>query len=127
MVSRKLDSLASEWITEESNSLRFLRLLTSESDGPDLSVTLVEIDGTHRELRTLNSSRLYVILEGSFQFKITPPDQASDSTKTIDVNKGELLLIERGDWYSFNGTGKYLVINGPAINPGDDIYFLDES
>ena len=123
MASRKLSGSESDWISEESNSLKFLRLLKGETDGPDLSVTLVEIGGAHRKLRTLNSSRLYVILEGRFQFTVTPSDGSPASSRTIDASDSELILIERGDWYSLDGTGRYLVINGPAIAPGDDIYF----
>ena len=122
MPSRKLIHHPSDWIVETENSLRFLRLLSHDADGPDLSVALVEIDGVHRELRTLNSSRLYVILEGSFQFTVTPADPVTTEVVMIDAAKNDLVLIERGDWYSFKGTGKYLVINGPAIRPGDDIY-----
>ena len=123
MASRKLSGSESDWISEESNSLKFLRLLKGETDGPDLSVTLVEIDGAHRKLRTLNSSRLYVILKGRFQFTVTPSNGSLASSRTIDASDSELILIERGDWYSLDGTGRYLVINGPAIGPSDDIYF----
>lgn len=121
MASRKLLVSESSWVTEEENSLRFLRLLSHDPDGPDLSVTMVEIDGRHRELRTLNSSRLYVILEGNLQFTIRASENDSPQSK-LDASKGELVVIERGDWYSLQGTGQYLVINGPAIRPGDDIY-----
>jgi len=122
MASRKLSGSESDWISEESNSLKFLRLLKGETDGPDLSVTLVEIEGEHRELRTLNSSRLYVILDGTFHFTVTPQNHSTETATAIEATKNDVILIERGDWYRFVGTGKYLVINGPAIRPGDDIY-----
>jgi hypothetical protein len=122
MSSRKLTGESSDWVIETENSLRFLPLLSHGTDGPDLSVTLVEIDGAHKELRTLNSSRLYVILEGSFHFSISSSEGSSKEPLLIGASAGESLIIKRGDWYSLKGVGKYLVINGPAIQPGDDIY-----
>lgn len=122
--SRKLEPLDEDWLDEPSNSLSFKRLLSSQED-ERLSATLVKIDGKHQELRTDASSRLYLILEGEFEFFIrvgerTPSE--NDAKKTIHARSGDCVLIEKGEWYSFAARGRYIVINGPAFAPGDDQY-----
>jgi mannose-6-phosphate isomerase-like protein (cupin superfamily) len=102
------------WSLEPDNHLKYKQLLTSKSHGPDISVTLVEIDGKHLELRTDSSSRVYVIYEGEFTFTI--------EGSTFSAKKGDVLRIARGETYSFQGAGRYLVINSPAFKSGDDIY-----
>jgi len=102
------------WSSEPENHLRYKQLLTSKSHGPDISVTLVEIDGEHLELRTDSSSRVYVIYEGEFSFDI--------EGSTFNAKKDDVIRIARGEAYSFRGTGRYLVINGPAFESGDDVY-----
>jgi len=102
------------WSSESDNHLKYKQLLTSKSHGPDISVTLVEIDGEHLELRTDSSSRVYVIYEGVFTFDI--------EGSTFTAKEEDVIRIARGETYSFRGTGRYLVINGPAFQSGDDIY-----
>ena len=110
----KIDQGAINWSEESENHLRYKQLITSAAHGPDISVTLVDIDGEHRELRTDSSSRMYVILDGEFTFTI--------EGTTFQAVKNDIILVARGEVYSFNGKGKYLVINGPAFKSGDDIY-----
>jgi mannose-6-phosphate isomerase-like protein (cupin superfamily) len=110
VVPRDMDS-----VREDSNNLSFRQIVNANSYGPDLSVTWVEIDGTHRRLSTNQSTRVYYLLEGSFAFH-TSPDVA------ILANAGDVIVIPRCQPYFFSGTGKYLVINGPAFQEGDDVY-----
>ena len=112
--SGKIDHLDMKWSEEPDNQIRYKQLISSLVHGPDISVTLVDIDGEHLELKTEASSRVYVILDGDFTFHV--PDS------TFTANKDDVILIQRGDIYSFSGKGKYLVINGPAFKSGDDIY-----
>jgi len=102
------------WSPEPDNHLKYKQLLTSKSHGPDISVTLVEIDGEHLELRTDSSSRVYVIYEGEFTFTI--------EGSTFSAKKEDVVRIARGETYSFLGKGRYLVINSPAFRIADDIY-----
>lgn len=85
-------------------------------DQAGLSVTVVEIQGTHRPLSTARSVRIYYIEsgEGTFQVGDDPPCQ---------VTRGDVVVIERGVRYSFTGQGmRYLVLNVPAFCEGDDVY-----
>lgn len=103
-----------QWSPEPDNNLSYKQLITSKIHGPDISVTLVDIDGEHLELRTDSSSRLYVIYEGEFTFTI--------EGSTFAAKEEDVILISRGEIYSFRGKGRYLVINSPAFKSGDDIY-----
>ena len=102
-------------VREDSNNLSFRQLVNVDSYGPDLSVTWVEIDGTHRRLSTNQSTRVYYLLEGSFAFH-------TSSDVAILANAGDVIVLPRCQPYFFSGTGKYLVINAPAFQEGDDIY-----
>lgn len=112
--SGRVDIESIEWADEPDNHIRYKKLITALEHGPDISVTLVDIDGEHLELRTDVSSRLYVLLEGDFTFTI--------EESTFKASKEDVILIARGETYSFSGKGKYLVINSPAFKDGDDIY-----
>jgi mannose-6-phosphate isomerase-like protein (cupin superfamily) len=105
-------------IHEDSNHLSLRKLVNSDEDGRDVSVTWVEIDGRHPTLRTDASTRVYYILDGDFNFII-------DGEAEIVVGRGDSIVIYRSCTYEFTGTGNYLVINGPAFQEGDDRYLTD--
>ena len=102
-------------VREDSNNLSFRQLVRASLCGPDLSVTWVEINGRHRRLFTNQSTRVYYLLEGVFTFNIF-------TENAILANAGDVVVIPRCQPYYFSGTGKYIVINGPAFQEGDDIY-----
>ncbi|MGA0866829.1 MAG: hypothetical protein ACO39X_05120 [Candidatus Nanopelagicaceae bacterium] len=112
--SGKINHAALNWTDETDNHIKYKQLISYLSHGPDISVTLVEIDGEHLELKSDASSRVYVILDGHFTFHVPG--------STFPATKDDVILIKKGDIYSFSGRGKYLVINGPAFKSGDDIY-----
>lgn len=104
-------------VLEGANHLTYRKLVYAEIDGLDLSVTSVEISGEHRPLKTDASTRVYYILSGDFVFSI-------EGEEPISANIGDVVVIYRSSAYGFVGTGKYLVINGPAFQEGDDQYPL---
>ena len=114
-LSGKMEIDQIPWTDEPDNHLRFKPLVTAKEHGVDISATFIEIDGEHHELKTDSSSRLYVLLSGTYTFTIND----EESFKAIE---GDLVYIKRGDRYRFTGKGRYLVINAPAFQPGDDIY-----
>lgn len=103
------------WLPEPDNNLNYKQLISAKEHGPDISVTFIEINGEHHELRTESSSRVYFLIKGNFTFVI-------NGQRSFDVATGDLVFIKRGDRYKFSGNGQYLVINGPAFQSGDDIY-----
>ena len=91
------------------------QVVRRERDGTDVSLTWVQIDGEHRALRTDASTRIYYILDGNFIFDIAGLGSKSAIT-------GDTLIIYKSTIYGFVGKGKYLVINAPAFQDGDDKY-----
>jgi ethanolamine utilization protein EutQ (cupin superfamily) len=105
-------------VREENNHLTLRKLVNTVDDGPDLSVTWVEIDGEHRALSTDASTRVYYILDGELVFLL-------NDGENLTAMEGDVVTIYRGCIYSFNGKGSYLVINGPGFRDGDDKYHVD--
>lgn len=106
-------------VSEQSNNLLMRQLVSRVIDGPEISMTWVEIAGKHKPLKTDSSTRVYYILEGEFVFDCGEMER-------MYASAGDVVIIYKSCLYSFEGEGKYLVINGPAFQEGDDIY-LQES
>jgi mannose-6-phosphate isomerase-like protein (cupin superfamily) len=92
-----------------------MRALLRAGESPELSVTHVRLAGRHRPLRTLRSTRVYVVLEGSAEFVVGSADP-------VRAEAGDVVLVPRGERYSLAGELSYLVINTPAYVDGDDLY-----
>lgn len=102
-------------VSEQSNNLVFRQMVSRLVDGPDISLTWIDIAGKHRPLKTDSSTRVYYILEGELIFYCEDEDP-------MRASAGDVVIIYKSSWYSFEGKGKYLVMNGPAFQEGDDIY-----
>ena len=102
-------------IAEPQNDLVLRTLVSASPTGSEVSVTWVQLDGRHRRLRSVRTTRIYYVLEGSFDFEI-------NSEKTVSVGKADLVILKSGTEYALSGTGAYLVINAPAYQDGDDVY-----
>lgn len=113
--ARLVNRTMAQEVLESSNHLSYQKLVYAEFDGPDLSITSVDISGEHRPLRTDASTRVYYILSGDFIFTI-------EGEMPISASDGDAVIIYRSSAYGFVGSGKYLVINGPAFQEGDDQY-----
>lgn len=114
-VARLIRSNSLDSSPEVSNNLVMRRLVKRENDGQDLSLTWVSIEGNHRSLKTDASTRVYYILEGDFEFSF-------EDSSSMTATEGDVIVIYKSSIYGFTGTGKYLVINGPAFDEGDDVY-----
>lgn len=90
-------------------------LVTAAEHGPYLSITLVELRGRHRRLRTDRSTRAYCILDGRATFSV-----GEDAPFVADA--GDVVVVPAGTDYAFEGDMRYLVVNGPAFVEGDDVY-----
>lgn len=101
-------------VTEDLNPLVMRQLLDAETHGPGLSMTWVQLWGSHVRLRTGASERIYVIVAGTATFQLG--DEPSD-----DVVAGDVVRIPRGVPYEFSGYCTYLVMNTPAFRDGDDV------
>jgi mannose-6-phosphate isomerase-like protein (cupin superfamily) len=101
--------------SEAENPLTYRRLVRRDRHGADLSVTWISLRGRHRRIVCHDSDRVYYILSGraSFALDQSPPQPAV---------AGDSVFIPRGTPYDFAGDIDYLVMNGPAFQPGSDEY-----
>jgi mannose-6-phosphate isomerase-like protein (cupin superfamily) len=104
-----------ETIPEKSNNLVMKKLLSTAEQHNSISMVWVEIDGSHRAIRTHSKERIYYILEGSFTFRI-------GEEENIILATNDIIVLPCLSTYSFQGVGKYLVMNIPAFKDGDDEY-----
>lgn len=104
-------------ILEPENNLELKTLLNSAKSNGAISVSEVEISGEHRRLRTNSILRTYYLVSGSLEFEV-------DGETGIVLNEGDLLTLKQGCEYSLTGVAKYLVMNTPAFEDGDDTYLM---
>jgi mannose-6-phosphate isomerase-like protein (cupin superfamily) len=116
--ARLVRSNAIPVVSEPSNDLVMRQLVSGIVDGPEISITWIDIAGKHRPLKSDSSTRVYYVLEGEFVFNC-------EDSEPILAAAGDVVIIYKSTWYSFEGKGKYLVINTPAFQEGDDIYDQD--
>jgi mannose-6-phosphate isomerase-like protein (cupin superfamily) len=102
-------------IAEPSNDLVMRPLVGAPETDGDLSVTWVRLAGSHRPLRTDRSTRLYYIVEGEGWFAV-------GETPELAIRSGDVVVVPRETPYALGGELTYLVVNGPAFVPGDDVY-----
>jgi mannose-6-phosphate isomerase-like protein (cupin superfamily) len=100
---------------QDGRPLTLQRVINMEAHGPDLSVTLVSIWGHHDRVVNAISSRAYYIIEGSGVF------QVGDGAPMQPVQAGDFVHIPVNVPYEFEGTMRYIVMNGPAFRPGSDV------
>ena len=94
--------------------LSLKRLITAEEHTANLSMTWVHIWGHHERVVNATSDRAYYILEGEGVF------QVGDDTPMEAVTAGDVVYIEHGTPYEFEGHMRYIVVNGPAFTAGAD-------
>lgn len=104
---------------ERDNGLRLRALVTGKHSHDALSLTEVTLEGEHRRLRSRRTTRTYYVLEGAFSFAV-------EQDPVLPVQAGEVLILSPGTAYGFAGRGRYLVLNTPAFQDGDDEYLDGE-
>jgi len=92
-----------------------MRALVRSEDNVGLSLTHVRLSGAHRPIWTPRSTRVYYVLEGSARFTL-------GAAEPVVAKAGDVVIVPRGELYSFEGEIAYLVLNAPAYIEGDDHY-----
>ena len=85
----------------------FQELLTAH-DAPEISIAIVELDGTNAEQRNNKSDTYYFILDGEGTFTI--------DGNTFAVKKGDLALVPKGSAYFDSGNLTMLAICNPRFD-----------
>ena len=112
-----ISNQATPEIPEPENNLKLKTLLNSGKSAGAISATEVEISGEHRRLRTNSILRTYYLVSGSLEFEI-------NGETGISMKPGDILTLQKNCEYSLKGNAKYLVMNTPAFEDGDDTYLM---
>lgn len=99
---------------QEPRPLALKRVVNIAEHSQDISVTWVRIWGHHDRVVNALSDRVYYIIEGSGQF------QVGDGAPIETVSAGDFVFIPKGVPYEFEGTMRYVVMNGPAYRTASD-------
>ena len=99
---------------QEPRPLALKRVVNIDEHGPDLSVTWARMWGHHDRVVNEISYRAYYIIEGDGRF------QVGDGAPIESVSAGDFVLIPRNVPYEFDGTMRYIVMNGPAFRTASD-------
>lgn len=113
----KLHSLLQEIpeLLEPENNLSLKKMITTHDSRGALSITWVSLHGQHRRLQHTRCFRAYVVLAGSMTLRV-------DGVESVSLQEGDSATVPTNTLYDVSGDCKYLVINAPGYNEGDDVY-----
>jgi mannose-6-phosphate isomerase-like protein (cupin superfamily) len=94
--------------------LSLRRFINVEEHSSQISMTWVHIWGHHDRIVNANCDRVYYILDGEGTF------QVGEGAPIETVIAGDVVFIEHGTPYEFEGHMRYIVMNGPAFTVGSD-------
>ena len=101
-------------IPQEGRPLNLARVINIDEHSEIISLTYVDIWGHHDRVVNDISDRVYYIIEGEGRF------QVGDEAPIELVGAGDFVYIPRGIPYEFDGTMRYIVVNGPAYRTASD-------
>lgn len=86
-----------------------LRRILGRPECERLSVTLMELDGSHPTTGFADTDTLYHVLDGAGRFRI--------DDESIEVEEHDFVWIGAGRRFSYEGRMRFLNIQGPAFSP----------
>ena len=116
--ARKIDFSELPEIAELANDLVLKKVLTTLDSSGALSITWVEINGSHEALISHSQLRIYLVISGNLSVTVS-------GSNVYSLGKNDVFTLSRGSRYSLTGAGEYVVMNLPAFEEGDDEYFDD--
>lgn len=99
---------------QEPRPLVLKRVINIDEHTADISVTWVRIWGHHDRVVNEISDRVYYIIDGAGRF------QVGDNAPIEPVGAGDFVFIPKNVPYEFDGTMRYVVMNGPAYRTASD-------
>ena len=99
---------------QEPRPLTLKRVINIDEHTADISVTWTRIWGHHDRVVNEISDRVYYIIEGEGRF------QVGDGAPIENASAGDIVFIPRNVPYEFDGTMRYIVMNGPAYRTASD-------
>ena len=99
---------------QEPRPLALKRVINIEKHSTNISVTWVRLWGHHDRVVNALSDRVYYVIDGDAQF------QVGEGAPIEKVSTGDFVFIPRNVPYEFEGSMRYIVMNGPAFRAGSD-------
>jgi mannose-6-phosphate isomerase-like protein (cupin superfamily) len=99
---------------QEPRPLALKRVINIDEHTSQISVTWTRLWGHHERVVNEISDRVYYIIEGEARF------QVGDGSAIESVAAGDFVFIPRNVPYEFEGTTRYIVMNGPAYRTASD-------
>ena len=87
----------------------------SKEDNIGYSVVRTHLDGSHPFMKNINSNRTYYLIDGEAIFYL--------DNESIELKKGEMLVIPKNTKYAFKGKFDAILIDCPAFDSKDDIIY----
>lgn len=73
-----------------------------------MSAAIFSVKGKHPKMKSLNSDRLYFVIQGRGLFNI--------NNQQVQVNKNDVIIIPRNIPYSYQGVMKCFLVHAPAFD-----------
>ncbi len=112
----KYKLIKSSQVKEFDKGFIKVKQLLSDESVKNLSVSIVEINGTNKKVINPKSDAAYFVIEGKGSFNIDGEE--------LSVESGDLIFIPRGSVYFDKGNLKMLAINSPKYDQSA-IQYLD--
>jgi len=90
-----------------------VRELLARRKSPQMSVALIELDGTNEAVKNKDCDATYYVLEGNGTFTIGEGEKLD----VYNVEKGDLVVIPKGTLYQDSGKMIMLSFCTPAFDP----------
>ncbi len=110
MIFKKDKSFKFEWEGLEGWAL------SSKEDFEDASAAYFEVTGSHGQVRSKSSNRVYYILEGEGTFDI--------NGKTETVKTSDVVIVPKNTPYDYKATSpvmKLFLVHAPAYAEADEV------
>lgn len=103
--------------SSRAEALRFgvikVRELLARRKSPQMSVALIELDGTNEAVKNKDCDAAYYVLEGNGTFTVGEGEKLD----VYNVGKGDLVVIPKGTFYQDSGKMTMLSFCTPAFAP----------
>lgn len=100
----------------DKGAIKVRNLLTKMTSSEDVSVSLIDLDGTNKKTLNKTHQAFYFVLEGEGVFNIDGEDH--------QVKEGDYVLIQPGTPYFDRGKMNLLAVSCPAFSP-EDVEYLE--
>ncbi|MFH1398912.1 MAG: cupin domain-containing protein [Candidatus Woesearchaeota archaeon] len=85
----------------------------SKEDFENASAAYFEVNGSHGKVKSTNSDRIYLVLEGSGKYII--------DGKIVEVEKDDVIIVPKNTTYDYTGKMKLFLVHCPAYDEKSEV------